>query len=413
MCWWLVAAPTVSWAQVEDVVFSAERTGSATSVLVTRGHGLTLGVEAQVMPGLSSPTGFDFVPVMPRLSVGWGTGDTLRVAGSVHAHGAASTDGVDRGLGGGASLGAALASPGRRVWTGFELDAGWLNFRSFDDIYRNLFVGLDTIAALDVDPTTSLFLRFGGLVSSQREDTVRRGQRSSTTFAPRIGFGAGYRLTERTLVSLGGRIAVRGYKPRASISAALGLGWQLGRSTPQPPPPPPPVVPIEDRLRLVEHPELVCPEGTYPVGQPPPYGTEAWCIRVGDDEQLLRHGPYLRWHDAAVVAERGHYTDGLRSGTWTTTFPDGAPLSEGAYVAGRKDGPWQQRYASGDTASEGAWVEGVRHGPWTYTALDGVTTTGAWTLGQRQGTWIDVDAEGTKIRTRSYRDGKLKHQSEP
>ena len=62
------------------------------------------------------------------------------------------------------------------------------------------------------------------------------------------------------------------------------------------------------------HPDLVCPSSTEPNGMSPPHGLETYCQRTDIRGDVEKHGPYMRWHDAATLAVEGNYYADLQHG---------------------------------------------------------------------------------------------------
>jgi hypothetical protein len=171
-----------------------------------------------------------------------------------------------------------------------------------------------------------------------------------------------------------------------------------------------PVV-VEESVVAVDthaHPELDCAEGDVPTGRPPPLGLEGWCARVARNGTTTRHGPYVRWHDMVTVAERGQYTDGLRSGSWERYDHEGNLRERGAFVAGKEEGNWTSFFADGSVFEEGGMRAGERDGRWRFYDLEGrLDVEGTYADGQRVGAWYDYDDAGTRVRERRYEEGRM------
>ncbi|HHO50405.1 MAG TPA: hypothetical protein ENK18_05910 [Deltaproteobacteria bacterium] len=404
-------------AQFADVGLAHEHVPLATSVALARGGGVVMELELQSFPlpaGLP-PQEFRVAPVLPRLSVGGAGGRELRWALAAHGVGSVPLDGLDPGLGGGISGGVSVGVPDQTLWLGLEADLGLSTQGALGEAHRQLAVSVDTVASADVDATTSVFLRFGGTFVDQRSATAL-GNTIASGLGPRIAAGAGYRPDDRTLVSVAGRLAVRGEAPRVPITAVIGLGYRLGPPL-EPPPPPAPIVPVASSQRMpslpvVSHPLLRCDPPTLAVGQPPPYeGLKAWCVRIEGDGRIVQHGMLLRWHDASTIAEKGSYDAGKRHGAWTTYYEDSTLKSEGSYIGGKKDGLWRTFHPDGSPASLGRWLGGKQVGRWEYFDAYGNRTEGMYEDGLREGDWITLDPEGNEIRLVNYQGGVEKYRS--
>ncbi len=71
------------------------------------------------------------------------------------------------------------------------------------------------------------------------------------------------------------------------------------------------------------------------------------------------NGPYEAYSDSILV-EKGTYTDGERTGLWTSWYPNGQIKAEGHYVDGVKNGMWVQWYDDGEVMWKGEWDMGKR-----------------------------------------------------
>jgi hypothetical protein len=164
------------------------------------------------------------------------------------------------------------------------------------------------------------------------------------------------------------------------------------------------VVPID----VQEHPELTCGPGDYPNGRPPPLGQEGWCARVAQNGAVSRQGPYVRWHDMLVVAERGQYTDGLRSGQWIRYDHDGNVREQGEFVLDLEEGHWINFWADGAVQEEGDMLRGEPHGRWRFHDEKGrLRVEGSYEKGNRVGRWVDYAEDGREERERIYDEGRL------
>jgi len=171
---------------------------------------------------------------------------------------------------------------------------------------------------------------------------------------------------------------------------------------------------------LVEAPEKVpieyegfeCPAGTVAVGGAPPVGTQIWCNLTLPNGSQVRHGPTFMWHANGTLSAQGHYAEDTRDGAWRFFSSRGTPEREGSYLYGKEDGVWTFYHPGGEKASSGRMVGGGNHGEWTYWDVDGHESKGTWIQGQKEGVWVEHNSEGTPIRERTYREGRLIEQKE-
>jgi hypothetical protein len=434
---------------LRDAAVAAEGVAVGLSPAVVRGTGFGVELSAQslALPGPFAPGGVDVAPAIPRLALGGFAGRRLRYGGGVQGGVAAPMDGVDMGFSFGSRGGLALGSPEERRWVGLELDLGYATVQGdlFDDrsraasslaerqivapgcqgpctdVINMLHVGLDSTFTFDVDTTTVLFGRVGGVY--QRQTLAVEADDSRWAWGgvlPRLTLGAAYRPQPHALLSAAVRMGLleENRNPGAELLwlASLSLGWRFGPDAPiaQPiaPPAPAPVVVeappvVVPKIPITEHPELECGPGRLPTGAPPPLGLEGWCVAIDERGNVLADGPYVRWHDPEHVAERGENRLGRPAGTWTVVDPQGALLLHGAYTDGLKEGVWRSFYPSGHPQTEGSFHRGKESGQWVTWTEDGTgVTQGEYWNGVRTGIWTDHQHDQL-VRRREYRDGNL------
>lgn len=168
-----------------------------------------------------------------------------------------------------------------------------------------------------------------------------------------------------------------------------------------------------DLAVLPVHPDLQCPPGSMGVGTPPPEGTEVWCEVRLTNGTLVREGPSIQWYANGRKRSEGAYVVDQRHGPWLYWFPTGGPEAQGTYASGVKEGTWTTYAAGGSRASEGQFVGGREHGIWTFWDESGERRTeGEFVLGARTGRWLDHGPDGTAVRERIYREGRLVSQRE-
>lgn len=368
-----------------------------TSAAVADGPGLVFDLGVGAGPFL--PDGRP--PIAPRASVGWlaGPTDDALLLGVVAGTAATVPDlgDVTTEL----RLTGAVGSPLRTTWVGLDLAAGPV-LRDDGVVLRGAAVG--TLAA-DLDPLTTITVRMGAVLGH--------------AVAPTLGLGFVYRPSRSAHVAVGAdaeRHDGLGLA-RYPSSAHVTFGGRVGPDTVQPEAPGAYSVEAvrdapEDFVDVREHPMLTCPGDALPTGRPPPLGREAWCVRVVGEE-VVRDGPFVRWHDVANVAEVGHFTLGQRSGAWSAYDPEGMLREAGLFEHDLEQGLWTTYYPSGGIEERATFVDGELHGPWELFAPEGhVTVVGAYEHGRRTGVWLDLSLEGVPVRERLYEAGRLVQQRE-
>jgi hypothetical protein len=100
-------------------------------------------------------------------------------------------------------------------------------------------------------------------------------------------------------------------------------------------------------------------------------------------------GDEARW----VRVGEGTMEGNQRTGTWTTYYEDGGPLSVEVHQEGRTH--TTLFHPGGSRSAEGNTVDGHRDGDWTIVTADG-TWTGRYEGGQEQGTWTLTSEHGDR-----------------
>ncbi len=376
----------LSWLAMALAGVGAEVPPLADTATLADGAGVVLSIGA-ASPDLLQT--LPDIPVVPRVGLAGFLEPADAVLVGLRAGGAAvlSAGRADPAVE--VALATALGSRERTVWTGGE--AGVALTPTAAGALDTALLATATFG-VDIDPLTSLGFRLGMAVGP-------------SGIEQRHGLVATYRPAPRTGLSVGahGSIAdgVHGLTTQLALQQRLGPlreGWT------------PPVV-VETSVVDVDvqkHPELRCGEGDLPTGRPPPLGLEGWCVSVAPNGTTVRNGPYVRWHDMLVVAERGQHTDGRRSGEWTSYDHDGNVRESGTFVAGREEGSWTTYYADGAIADEGSMRAGERDGPWRFYDEEGrLDVEGSYLDGGRVGSWYDYDDAGFRVRQRIYEDGRM------
>ncbi len=102
--------------------------------------------------------------------------------------------------------------------------------------------------------------------------------------------------------------------------------------------------------------ELLCPEGSSPVGHAPPLGQEIACAT--SDGAL--HGRAMRWSPDGLLTHDGHYRRGLKHGPWLLYHPRSTrEMAQGDYDNDKKHGPWRYFHKNGAIKEEALYDRGA------------------------------------------------------
>lgn len=161
------------------------------------------------------------------------------------------------------------------------------------------------------------------------------------------------------------------------------------------------------------HPDMICPSSTHAVGLSPPHGLQTWCAREDVRGDTHKHGPYMRWHDAATLAVQGNYYVDKKHGAWSEFYTNGRAKLVGHYSEGVPDGPWAEYYDSGHKQKEGTMASGRPDGQWQYWSEAGLLEReGSFGGGEMNGIWTYYTLDGEPRIRRTYRHGRLITQTE-
>jgi hypothetical protein len=106
-----------------------------------------------------------------------------------------------------------------------------------------------------------------------------------------------------------------------------------------------------------------CPPGTKPMGEAPPTGSETWCAKTVNGQEV-KEGPFVLYRDDGSKMVQGEYHDGKQSGEWTLWYDNGQKQSIDHYKDGVQDGEHVGWYTNGKIAATGIYKDGKRHGVW-------------------------------------------------
>jgi len=172
--------------------------------------------------------------------------------------------------------------------------------------------------------------------------------------------------------------------------------------------------------------------GTYDVGKP--NGDFVYYDRNGNE--LGRYtitdgtGVVLTFHPNHKPASKQRLVNGIEEGSYQELTPRGKVVTDGRFVGGKKHGAWKEWTADGVPTLEQAWrrgklhgvvkkfvdgklsleahyVDGKAHGAYAEYRLGKPSVTGQFADDLRTGTWTHYNADGTVVRTATYRNGVL------
>lgn len=124
-----------------------------------------------------------------------------------------------------------------------------------------------------------------------------------------------------------------------------------------------------------------------------------------DQDGMVNHGAFQRWHANGQMAEDGHYLAGARHGRYTVIADSGLKETEIEYRRGVKHGESLTWGKLGVLRERAHYVDGVLHGP--YEAQMGETRVrGRYENGLEVGPWTWSDLEGQTLREGEFQGGK-------
>jgi hypothetical protein len=93
----------------------------------------------------------------------------------------------------------------------------------------------------------------------------------------------------------------------------------------------------------------------------------------------------------------GQYTNGLKSGKWTTKTPKGIIIRKAEYAEGKLHGNYELFYYDGTQKLKASFVNGEEDGLWQYFNDKGkIIKSGSYQLGKPVGVWTISDKGGKK-----------------
>lgn len=143
---------------------------------------------------------------------------------------------------------------------------------------------------------------------------------------------------------------------------------------------------------------LVCPPGSLPAGQPPPFGNAEWCEGPDRTGAKKRQGPAREYYDVDLIHVESNWRDGQLDGPWVERHRDGRKAIEGRYRGGEKHGPWTWWYEDGSKEEEVSFDMGRRHGSFVQWWRNGKKRTeGTFCHGLQCGRWITWAEDGKEL----------------
>jgi len=103
---------------------------------------------------------------------------------------------------------------------------------------------------------------------------------------------------------------------------------------------------------------IQCPPGTVTHGFAPPTGIRQYCTNDG----AVKHGPWRFYFPNGQLQREGYYSNGRKSGRFTSWHTSGVKTSEGIYKKDRKFGIWREWTPAGHLRMETPYVESEIHG---------------------------------------------------
>jgi hypothetical protein len=113
-----------------------------------------------------------------------------------------------------------------------------------------------------------------------------------------------------------------------------------------------------------------CPTGTKMMGEGPPNGSELWCSKTVNGEQV-KDGPFYLYRPSGQLMMLGSYHDGKQDGEWTMWYDNGQKQSIDHYKDGVQDGTHTGWYDNGKISAIGQYKNGKREGTWKRWDADG------------------------------------------
>lgn len=131
---------------------------------------------------------------------------------------------------------------------------------------------------------------------------------------------------------------------------------------------------------------------------------------IRNEDGIVNHGRFRRWHANGQLAEEGHYLRGAKHGTYTVIADSGMKTTEIDYRRGKRNGQYLKWGPRGVLKERSHYREDVLHG--SFEQWSGLTRAvmGQYEQGVQTGTWTTWHPLETEVKSSEgeYRQG-LKH----
>jgi antitoxin component YwqK of YwqJK toxin-antitoxin module len=91
-------------------------------------------------------------------------------------------------------------------------------------------------------------------------------------------------------------------------------------------------------------------------------------------DQKIKDGPYLEYHESGEIKIVGEYKNGRRSGLWSSWYTNGELQSELNYSDGLENGEYKVFYQNGNLKIKGFYKNGKESTEWLFFDSDGKIT---------------------------------------
>ena len=153
--------------------------------------------------------------------------------------------------------------------------------------------------------------------------------------------------------------------------------------------------------------ELISDQGAAMQGTYTRYFRNGVAEEVGQYENDLREGFWLRRHENGEIQSRGEFRKGKRQGLWTYSYPNAQKRWEGSFLNDLEEGQFHRWHENGIFDHVVTFEKGLREGKVTYADETGRKVREAtWFHGKKHGLEVDFDALGNPVNPRSYEQGK-------
>lgn len=122
-----------------------------------------------------------------------------------------------------------------------------------------------------------------------------------------------------------------------------------------------------------------------------------------ENDELVRHGVYTRYHSNGKKKLELHYRNGVLHGERTSWYDNGQKSGHGYFKDGREDGVWTTWWPNGFKHQEIHFDEGAWHGPYITWHRNGeMRSRVQYVNGRKQGELVWWDDRGNEVRRQQY-----------